>query len=65
LVSVQEAVFIAEDKQREYMHDVVFAVPEFVEMYHGIGAEPEKDETFPNVIMDDALGYPINLRLSE
>ena len=65
LVSVQEAVFVAEEKQREYMHEVVFAVPEFVESYHSIGAEPEKDETFPDVIMDDALGYPIDLRPSE
>ncbi|RLD98383.1 MAG: hypothetical protein DRJ13_11030, partial [Bacteroidetes bacterium] len=31
LVSVQEAALTAEEKQREYMHEVVFAVPEFVE----------------------------------
>ncbi len=65
LVSVQEAVLVAEEKQREYMHEVVFAVPEFVEMYHGIGVKPEKDETFPDVIIDDTMGYPIDLRLSE
>lgn len=56
LISVQEAVFVAEEKQREYMHEVVFGVPKFVEMYHGIGVEPEKDETFPDVIIDDAMG---------
>lgn len=38
------------------MHEVVFGVPKFVEMYHGIGVEPEKDETFPDVIIDDAMG---------
>lgn len=60
-VSVQEAAWVAEVKQREYMHDVVFAVPEFVEMYHEIGVEPEKDETFPDVIVDDGLGFEFDL----
>jgi len=62
-ISVQEAAWVAEVKQREYMHDVVFAVPEFVEMYHEIGVEPEKDETFPDVIIDDALGEELDLSM--
>ena len=63
LVSVQEAALAAEDQQREYMHEVVFAVPEFVESYHGIGVEPEKDQTFPDVIVDDVMGYPLDLSI--
>jgi hypothetical protein len=62
-VSIQEAVLMAEDKQREYMHDVVFAVPEFLEGYHFFGVEPEKDPTFPDVILDDAIGEPLYLLL--
>ncbi len=65
LVSVQEAVLVAEEMQREYMHEVVFAVPEFVEMYHGIGVEPEKDETFPDVIIDDAVGNNLFLAVGD
>ena len=62
-VSVQEAALLAEINQREYMHDVVFAVQEFVDMYHEIGVKPEKDPTFPDVIVDDYLGYPMDLRV--
>ena len=61
LVSVQEAALVAEEKQRDYMHEVVFAVPEFLEMYPGNGVEPEKDESFPDVIVDDAVGEPVFL----
>jgi hypothetical protein len=60
-VSVQEAALAAEEKQREYMHEVVFAVPDFVEMFHGIGAEPDKDPTYPDVIMNDTVGEDIFL----
>jgi len=63
LVSVQEAALLAEEKQRGYMHDVVFAVPEFVEDYHSIGVRPEEDKTFPDVIIDDAVEYPLNLSI--
>jgi len=65
LVSVQEATTVAEEKQREYMHEVVFAVPEFLESYHSIGVEPEKDETFPDVIVDDAMGDDLFLAVSD
>ncbi|MBC8253597.1 MAG: caspase family protein, partial [Ardenticatenia bacterium] len=63
LVSVQEAALMAEGQQRTYMHDVVFAVPEFVEMYHGIGAFPDKDPTFPHVVVDDTISEPLYLVL--
>ena len=60
-VSVQEAALFAEQQQRTYMHEVVFAVPEFLEMYHGIGSFPDEDPTFPDVIMDDTIGMPLCL----
>jgi len=62
-VSVQEAALHAEEKQRDYMHNIVFAVPEFVEMYHGIGIEPEKDKSFPDVIMIDSVGEELSLEV--
>ena len=62
-VSVQEAALLAEEQQRRYMHDVVFAVPEFLEMYHSGGSSPEEDPTFPDVIIDDAIGQPLCLTL--
>ena len=64
LVSVQEAALFAEEKQRGYMHDVVFAVPQFVEDYHSLGARSDEDETFPDVIIDDGLGYPLDLSVT-
>jgi hypothetical protein len=55
-VSIQEAALAGEAQQRDYMHEVVFAVPEFVDDYHQLGVEPEKDEGFPDVIIQDWLG---------
>jgi hypothetical protein len=63
LISVQEAVMWAEEQQRAYMHEVVFAVPEFMEMYHNIGAYPDADPTYPNVILDDTINGPLYLDL--
>jgi len=60
-VSVQEAALLAEAQQRAYMHDVVFAVPEFLEMYRQGGAHPDQDPTFPDVIIDDTVGQPVCL----
>jgi hypothetical protein len=62
-VSAQEAALTAEGQQRTYMHDVVFAVPEFVEGYHKAGVYPDKDPTFPHVVIDDAIGEPLYLTL--
>jgi hypothetical protein len=62
-VSVQEAALQAEEQQRRYMHDVVFAVPEFLQMYHEGGSFPDEDPTFPDVIIDDAIGEPLCLTL--
>lgn len=63
-ISVQEAALAAEIKQREYMHEVVLAVPEFLEMYHDIGVKPEKDKTFPDVIITDSIGSDLLLEIS-
>ena len=62
-VSVQEAVILAEEQQRKYMHDVVLVVPDFLDGYHKYGAQPELDSTFPDVIIDDAIGEPLYLSL--
>ena len=45
------------------MHDVVFAVPEFIAMYHEIGSYPDQDPDFPPVIVDDTIGEPLYLAL--
>jgi hypothetical protein len=63
-VSVQEAARIAEEKQRTYMQEIVFGVPAFLEMYHTLGENPEKDKTFPDVIVDDTIGLPIILDIN-
>jgi hypothetical protein len=63
MVSVQEAALIAEGQQRTYMHDVVFAVPEFVESYHDIGVFPDQDPNFPHVVVDDTIDEPLYLML--
>ena len=60
-VSVQEAALVAEGQQRTYMHEVVFAVPEFLEVYRQTGAD--QDPTFPDVTIDDTLGTPLYLAL--
>jgi hypothetical protein len=64
-ISVQEAALQAEEEQRSYMHNVVFAVPEFVEMYHHGGSRPEEDPTFPDVVIDDTIGEPLCLDLED
>jgi CubicO group peptidase (beta-lactamase class C family) len=62
--SLQEAARWAEAQQRAYMHDVVFAVPEFAEMYAAIGVHPEEDPEFPTVVIDDTIGQPLYLDLT-
>lgn len=62
-VSFQEATLYAEAQQRTYMHEVVFAVPEFLEMFQKAGF-PTDDPDCPHVVVDDAIGEPIYLELS-
>jgi len=45
------------------MHQVVFAVPEFVESFHAIGAYPDNDPEYPHVMVTDSVGEPIYLTL--
>lgn len=63
MVSVQEAVLMAEGQQRTYMHDVVLAVPEFREMFHSLGVSPEKDPAYPHVVVKDTISEPLFLAL--
>jgi hypothetical protein len=62
-VSAQEAALRAETQQRTYMHEVVFAIPEFVEDYHAIGVSPEQEPEFPHVVVKDTVGAPVFLEL--
>ncbi|MGD8466328.1 MAG: caspase family protein [Anaerolineae bacterium] len=63
-VSAQEAARLAEAQQRGYMHDVVFAVEEFVAMYRDSGAYPDRDPEFPHVLVDDTIGQPLFVDLA-
>lgn len=63
MVSVQEAVLMAGEKQRAYFHDVILVVPEFVDMFHALALAPERDPAYPHVIVDDTLGEPLFLTL--
>ncbi len=65
MISVQEAVQMAEIEQRNYMHDVVFKVPELIDIYHQHGAYPDQDPDFPHVILDDAIGESVYLSASQ
>jgi len=62
-ISTQEAALMAEAHQRTYMHEVVFAVPKFVEDYHTIGVYPDQDPEFPHVVVKDTVGVPVFLDL--
>lgn len=64
MVSVLEAALMAEEQQRAYFHDVVLVVPEFVDMLHTEAIAPERDPTYPHVIVDDAIGKPLFLTLN-
>jgi len=62
-VSAQEAALLAERQKRAYFHEVIFAVPEFLEMYRAPGYAPDQDPDYPHVVVDDALGEPLYLAL--
>lgn len=62
-VSIQEAALIAEERQRTYLHEVVLVVPEFVDQFHAGDFAPERDPTYPHVIVDDTIGEPLYLAL--
>ena len=64
-ISVQEAAWMAETGQRNYMHEVVFTITEFLDIYHQHGAFPEQDAGYPHIIVDDTLGEPVYLNPSQ
>jgi hypothetical protein len=60
-VSVEEAFNFSKPLVQKYMNETVFAVPEFLEMYHVLGIFPENYDAYPHPIMDDQ--YPEQLYL--
>lgn len=63
LVSVQEAAMMADEHQRTYFHEVILAVPEFVNQLHAADVAPEQDPNYPHVKMDDTIGEPLYFAL--
>jgi hypothetical protein len=63
-VSIQEAADYGEEKQRAYLHEVVFAVPEFEQMFRDAGSRID-DPAYPHVVVDDKVGEPVYLELGE
>ena len=59
-VCLQEAALYAQKHQRNYMHEVVFEVPEFLEMFKAAGF-PTEDPKYPHVVMVDRIGVPVIL----
>jgi len=60
-VSVEEAFDFSTPLMQKYMNETVFAVPEFLEMYHDIGVYPENYDVYPHPVIDDQ--YPEQLYL--
>lgn len=60
-VSIQEAARYAELQQRNYMHEVVFAVPEFADSYRNLGIDPDASPEFPHVVIVAANEKPVFL----
>jgi len=63
-VSIQEAADYGEEKQCAYMHEVVFAVPEFEQAFRDAGFRID-DPAYPHVAVDDKVGEPVYLELGE
>ena len=64
IVSIQESASVAGNKQRKYMHENIFNVPEFLEQYHANGIYPQENPDFPSVVVTDAIGEPVFLDLN-
>lgn len=62
-ISVQEAALIANEKQRTFMHNFILVEPEFLKIFHARAISPERDPTYPHVIMDDTIDEPVYLTL--
>ena len=61
--SVQEAALYAEAGQRDFMHNEVFANPDYIGWWHENNLYPDQDPGFPHVIVDDTIGEPVYLDL--
>ena len=48
MITMEEALSHTDLQVNEYMRNEVFAVEEFLKMYHDLGAYPLKSETYPN-----------------
>ncbi|MCW3984898.1 MAG: hypothetical protein NWE91_00565 [Candidatus Bathyarchaeota archaeon] len=62
-VSIEEAFNFSTPLQQRYMNETVFAVPEFLEMFHDIGIYPENYDAYPHPVMDDQYPEQLNLDL--
>lgn len=62
-VSVEEAFNFSIHLVQKYMNETVFAVPEFLEMYHDIGIFPENYDVYPHPVMDDQFPEQLYLNL--
>jgi hypothetical protein len=64
LVSIGEAFNFSTPLVQEYMNETVFAVPEFLQMYHDIGIYPEDYDAYPHPVMDDEYLGQLHLDLT-
>ena len=64
LVSIEEAFNFSTPLVQEYMNETVFAVPEFLQMYHDIGIYPEDYDAYPHPVMDDEYLGQLHLDLT-
>lgn len=64
LVSVEEAFDFSTPLVQRYMNETVFAVPEFLEMYHIGGIYPENYDVYPHPVIDDQYPEQLHLNLS-
>ena len=63
IVSIEEAHDFSTPLIQQYMNETVFAVPEFLEMYHDIGVYPENYEGYPHPVIDDQYTKQLYLDL--
>jgi len=63
-VSIEEAFDFSTPLQQKYINETVFAVPEFLEMYHDIGIYPENYDVYPHPVIDDQYPEQLYLDLS-
>lgn len=55
LITMEEAIEYTNPRVSKYMKEEVFAVDEFLNMYHDIGIYPFESETYPNPVFSNHL----------